>query len=99
MGDNVVVLDQGVMVESGTPQTLYEALSHATPQNYSVILRYLRALFMMTASPHHWVSGPNVLTEPTMANGPVTLIVDANQLCCKPIVTAFKLRISIASVA
>ena len=25
MGDNVVVLDQGVMVESGTPQTLYEA--------------------------------------------------------------------------
>ena len=81
MGDNVVVLDQGVMVESGTPQTLYEA-----PQS-----RYTAELFGdpqmlegvihddgITTSLGEW--DRKVLTEPTMANGPVTLIVDANQL-------------------
>jgi len=81
MGDNVVVLDQGVMVESGTPQTLYEA-----PQS-----RYTAELFgdpqMLEGVIHDdGVTSPlgewhrNVLTEPTMANGPVTLIVDARQL-------------------
>ena len=81
MGDNVVVLDQGVMVESGTPQTLYEV-----PRS-----RYTAELFgdpqMLEGVIHDdGVTSPlgewdrNVLTEPTMANGPVTLIVDANQL-------------------
>ncbi|MEC7096419.1 MAG: hypothetical protein VXW93_07290, partial [Pseudomonadota bacterium] len=81
MGDNVVVLDQGVMVESGTPQTLYEA-----PQS-----RYTAELFgdpqkLEGVIHDDGVTSPlgewdrNVLTEPTMANGPVTLIVDANQL-------------------
>ena len=81
MGDNVVVLDQGVMVESGTPQTLYEA-----PQS-----RYTAELFgdpqILEGVIHDdGVTSPlgewhrKVLTEPAMANGPVTLIVDANQL-------------------
>ena len=81
MGDDVVVLDQGVMVESGTPQTLYEA-----PQS-----RYTAELFgdpqMLEGIIHDdGITTPlgewdrKVLTEPTMANGPVTLIVDANQL-------------------
>lgn len=80
MGDNVVVLDQGVMVESGTPQTLYEA-----PRS-----RYTAELFgnpQMLESVIHddGITSPlgewdrNVLTDPTTANGPVTLIVDANQ--------------------
>ena len=81
MGDNVVVLDQGVMVESGAPQTLYEA-----PKS-----RYTAELFgdpqILEGVIHDdGVTSPlgewdrNVLTEPTMANGPITLIVDANQL-------------------
>ena len=81
MGDNVVVLDQGVMVETGTPQTLYEA-----PKS-----RYTAELFgdpqMIEGVLHDGgVTSPlgewdrNVLTDPTIANGPVTLIVDANQL-------------------
>ena len=81
MGDNVVVLDQGVMVESGAPQTLYEA-----PQS-----RYSAELFgdpqMFEGVIHEdGVTSPlgewdrNVLTDPTLANGPVTLIVDARQL-------------------
>ena len=81
MGDNVVVLDQGVMVESGTPQTLYEA-----PKS-----RYTAELFgnpqMLEGIIHDdGITSPlgewdrNVLTDPTIANGPVTLIVDANQL-------------------
>ena len=81
MGDNVVVLDQGVMVETGTPQTLYEA-----PKS-----RYTAVLFgdpqMIEGVLHDGgVTSPlgewdrNVLTDPTIANGPVTLIVDANQL-------------------
>ena len=81
MGDNVVVLDQGVMVESGTPQTLYEA-----PQS-----RYTAELFgnpqmlegvigddSITTPFGEW--NRNVLTDPEIATGPVTLIVDANQL-------------------
>ena len=81
MGDNVVVLDQGVMVESGTPQTLYEA-----PRS-----RYTAELFGnpqmvegvihddgITSPLGEW--GRNTLTDPTTANGSVTLIVDANQL-------------------
>ena len=81
MGDNVVVLDQGVMVESGTPQTLYEAPTS----------RYTAELFgnaqMLEGVIHDdGITSPlgewdrNVLTDPTIANGPVTLIVDANQL-------------------
>ena len=81
MGDNVVVLDQGVMVESGTPQTLYEA-----PRS-----RYTAELFgnpqMLEGVIHDdGITSPlgewdrNVLTDPTTTNGPVTLIVDANQL-------------------
>jgi iron(III) transport system ATP-binding protein len=81
MADNVVVLDQGVMVESGTPQTLYEAPTS----------RYTAELFgdpqMLEGVIHDGgVTSPlgewdrNVLTDPTIANGPVTLIVDANQL-------------------
>ena len=81
MGDNVVVLDQGVMIESGTPQTLYEA-----PKS-----RYTAELFgnpqMLEGIIHDdGITSPlgewdrNVLTDPTIANGPVTLIVDANQL-------------------
>ncbi len=81
MGDNVVVLDQGVMVESGTPQTLYEAPTS----------RYTAELFgnaqMLEGVIHDdGITSPlgewdrNVLTDPTKANGPVTLIVDANQL-------------------
>ena len=81
MGDNVVVLDQGVMVETGTPQTLYEAPTS----------RYTAELFgdpqMIEGVLHDGgVTSPlgewdrNVLTDPTIANGPVTLIVDANQL-------------------
>ena len=81
MGDNVVVLDQGVMVESGMPQTLYEAPTS----------RYTAELFgnaqMLEGVIHDdGITSPlgewdrNVLTDPTIANGPVTLIVDANQL-------------------
>ena len=81
MGDNVVVLDQGVMVESGKPQTLYEAPTS----------RYTAELFgnpqMLEGIIHDdGITSPlgewdrNVLTDPTIANGPVTLIVDANQL-------------------
>ena len=81
MGDNVVVLDQGVMVESGTPQTLYEA-----PRS-----RYTAELFgnpqMLEGVIHDdGITSPlgewdrDALTDPTTTNGPVTLIVDANQL-------------------
>ena len=81
MGDNVVVLDQGVMVECGTPQTLYEA-----PRS-----RYTAELFgnpqMLEGVIHNdGITTPlgewdrNALTDPTTANGSVTLIVDANQL-------------------
>jgi iron(III) transport system ATP-binding protein len=81
MGDNVVVLDQGVMVETGTPQSLYEA-----PKS-----RYTAELFgdpqMFEGVLHDGgVTSPlgewdrSVLTDPSMANGQVTLIVDANQL-------------------
>ena len=81
MGDNVVVLNQGVMVESGAPQTLYE-----TPQS-----RYTAELFgdpqILEGIIHDGgVTSPlgewdrRVLTNPTMENGPVTLIVDANNL-------------------
>ena len=81
MGDNVMVLDQGVMVESGMPQTLYEE-----PQS-----RYTAELFgdpqILEGVIHDdGVTSPlgewdrNVLSEPTMVNGPVTLIVNANQL-------------------
>lgn len=81
MGDNVVVLDQGVMVESGAPQTLYEA-----PQS-----RYTAELFGdpqvfeglihdggITTPFGDWDRA--LLTNPTIANGEVTLIVDARQL-------------------
>ena len=81
MGDNVVVLDQGVMVESGAPQTLYEA-----PQS-----RYTAELFgdpqVFEGVIHddgiktpfgNW--GRALLTNPAIANGEVTLIVDARQL-------------------
>ena len=81
MGDIVVVLDQGVMVESGTPQTLYE-----TPHS-----RYTAELFgdpqMLEGMIHdggitsllgEW--DRRVLNNPTMANGPATLIVDASNL-------------------
>ena len=81
MGDNVVVLDQGVMVESGTPQTLYEAPTS----------RYTAELFgdpqMIEGVLHDGgVTSPlgewdrSALTNPKMANGPVMLIVDAHQL-------------------
>lgn len=81
MGDNVVVLDQGLMVESGTPQALYE-----TPRS-----RYTAELFgnpqMLEGVIHEdGITSPlgewsrNVLTDLAIANGPVTLIVDANQL-------------------
>ena len=81
MGDNVVVLDQGVMVESGAPQTLYE-----TPQS-----RYTAELFgdpqVLEGVIHDGgVTSPlgewdrRVLANPAIANGQVTLIVDANQL-------------------
>jgi len=81
MGDNVVVLDQGEMVETGTPQTLYEA-----PKS-----RYTAELFgdpqMLEGVVHDGgVTSPlgewdrSVLTDPSMANGPVKLIVDAHQL-------------------
>ena len=81
MGDNVVVLDQGVMVECGTPQTLYEV-----PRS-----RYTAELFgnpqMLEGVIHNdGITTPlgewdrNALTDPTTANGSVTLIVDANQL-------------------
>jgi len=81
MGDNVVVLDQGVMVESGTPQTLYEA-----PRS-----RYTAELFgnpqMLEGVIHDdGITSPlgewdrNALTDPTTTNGTVTLIVDASQL-------------------
>ena len=81
MGDNVVVLDQGVMVESGTPQTLYEAPTS----------RYTAELFgdpqMLEGVLHDGgVTSPlgewdrSALTNPKMANGPVMLIVDAHQL-------------------
>ena len=85
MGDNVVVLDHGVIVESGTPQTLYEA-----PQS-----RYTAELFGdpqtlegvihdggVTSALGEW--NRDALTDPTIANGPVTLIVDANQLILQP---------------
>jgi ABC-type sugar transport system ATPase subunit len=69
------------MVESGTPQTLYEAPTS----------RYTAELFgnpqMLEGVIHDdGITSPlgewdrNVLTDPTIANGPVTLIVDANQL-------------------
>ena len=81
MGDKVVVLNEGVVVESGTPQVLYE-----TPQS-----RYTAELFgdpqMLEGVIHdRGVTTPlgewdrNVLINPTMANGDVTLIVDADQL-------------------
>ncbi len=81
MGDIVVVLDQGEMVETGTPQTLYE-----TPQS-----RYAAELFgdpqTLEGMIHDGgVTSPlgewdrRVLNNPTMANGPATLIVDASNL-------------------
>ena len=81
MGDNVVVLEQGVMVESGAPQTLYEA-----PQS-----RYTAELFgnpqvFEGVSHDDGIKTPfgdwdrALLTNPTIANGEVTLIVDARQL-------------------
>ena len=81
MGDNVVVLDQGVMVESGTPQTLYEA-----PQS-----RYTAELFgdpqVLEGTIHDGgITTPfgewdrAVLSSPEMTNGQVTLIVDAHRL-------------------
>ena len=81
MGDNVVVLDQGVMVESGTPQTLYEA-----PQSRYTAELFGDPLILEGIIHDDGVTSPlgewdrNALTEPTIANGPVMLIVDANQL-------------------
>jgi iron(III) transport system ATP-binding protein len=81
MGDNVVVLDQGVMVESGTPQTLYEAPhSRYTAELFGdpQILEGVIHDDGITSPLGEW--DRNVLTEPAMANGRVMLIVDANQL-------------------
>ena len=81
MGNNVVVLDQGVMVESGTPQTLYEA----PPSRYTAEL-FGNAQRLEGVIHDDGITSPlgewdrNVLTDPTIASGPVTLIVDANQL-------------------
>ena len=81
MGDNVVVLDEGVMVESGTPQTLYEApTSRYTAELFGNPQRLEGVIHDdgITSPLGEW--DRNVLTDPTIANGPVTLIVDANQL-------------------
>lgn len=93
MGDNVVVLDGGVIVETGTPQALYE-----TPRS-----RYTAELFgdpqILSGVIHETgVTTPlgewdrSVLINPEMASGEVTLIVDANQLILQ--VDASGLRIS-----
>ena len=81
MGDNVVVLDQGVMVESGRPQTLYEApRSRYTAElfGYPQMLEGVIHEDGITSPLGEW--SRHVLTDLAMANGPVTLIVDANQL-------------------
>ena len=81
MGDNVVVLDQGVMVESGAPQTLYEAPQSrytaelfGDPQVFEGVIRDdgIKTPF------GDWDRG--ALSNPAMTNGEVTLIVDAHQL-------------------
>ena len=84
MGDNVVVLDNGLMVESGAPQTLYE-----TPKS-----RYTAELFGepqilhgvihdggVTTSLGEW--DRSALMNPSMANGDAILIVDADNLTLK----------------
>lgn len=84
MGDNVVVLDNGLMVESGTPQTLHE-----TPKS-----RYTAELFGepqilhgvihdggVTTSLGEW--DRSALMNPSMANGDAILIVDADNLTLK----------------
>ena len=81
MGDNVVVLDQGAMVESGTPQTLYEApRSRYTAElfGYPQMLEGVIHEDGITSPLGEW--SRHVLTDLAVANGPVTLIVDANQL-------------------
>ena len=81
MGDNVVVLDEGVIVGMGTPQTLYEAPTSrytaelfGDPQMFEGVIQDDG----ITSPLGEW--DRNVLTDPTAANGPVTLIVDANEL-------------------
>ena len=81
MGDNVVVLDQGVMVEIGTPQTLYEAPRSRYTAEFFGNPQMLEGVIHddgITTPLGEW--DLNVLTDPTTTNGPVTLIVDANQL-------------------
>ena len=81
MGDNVVVLDDGLMVETGTPQTLYD-----TPKS-----RYTAELFgepqILDGVVHDGgVTTPlgewdrSALTNSAMANGDAILIVDADHL-------------------
>ena len=56
-------------------------LSRVTPQNYSVILKRLEAVVHnegITSPLGEW--NRDALTDPEIVNGPVTLIVDANQL-------------------
>ena len=81
MGDKVVVLDDGVMVETGTPQTLY-----STPKSrYTAELfgepQILRGVIHdegVTTLLGEWER--SALTNPAIENGGATLIVDADQL-------------------
>ena len=81
MGDNVVVLDQGVMVESGTPQTLYEKPKSRYTAEFFGDPQRLEGVIHddgITSPLGEW--DKSALTNPAIANGPVTLIVDAHQL-------------------
>ena len=85
MGDNVVVLDNGLMVESGAPQTLYD-----TPKS-----RYTAELFGEPQILHGVIHDGGVTTSfgewdrsalinPSMKNGDAILIVDADNLILTP---------------
>ena len=81
MGDNVVVLEQGVMVETGTPQTLYEMpKSRYTAELFGApqVLEGIVHDSGVTTQLGEW--DRSVLIDPTMPNGDVTLIVDADHL-------------------
>lgn len=81
MGDNVVVLDGGLMVETGTPQTLYDmpksrytAELFGEPQILNGVIHDEGVTTMLG----EW--DRSALSNPGIENGNATLIVDAEQL-------------------
>jgi iron(III) transport system ATP-binding protein len=81
MADNVVVLDQGVIVETGSSQTLYEKPKSRFSAELFGEPQVLEGTIHndgITTPVGEWERG--VLTDPASVNGDASLIVGADQL-------------------